>query len=574
MSAPAVPIPLEQPDPPEGGSSPDPHLHSAPTTIPTTQDFPIVEAELIESLRESERLRDLLREEMRQEIRAEILAEYDFIQERLPAAYATAAPDPPRGFGQRNNANNARVEAAPERRRGVWLSLSSCNWDAAKKRSLLIRFAILVSVIVIVSVTVSTLVQSNNNNNNNKEDDSLQWKRHSELVGTTEKDQWGFAVSISGDGITAAASARTSFDNLGSVKVFRKTNDGAWLQHGAILLGSEVGGTFGASLDLSHDGSVLVVGSFHDDSTSNTGYVSVYRAPRTDSSHWIQVGQTLYGNQFGDRFGAAVSVAGDGTTIAVGAPGQVDSATERGHVRVYRLNVNDEWIDISRNDFQGRLGDAYGWDVSLSFDGHALAISAGYESGVGKVWIFDRHDNDWVERLTFVGESHGELLGRSVHLSETGDILVIGVPGHGPLGKQSAGLVSVYRIDGKEPKQIGSDVVGTSSVDLFGWSVALSSDNPLVGISNNNPYEGMTLVASAIHHRQTTRRDKRQRSYVRMFQYDSKDWKQVGEVGGEMKSWFGQSVDVGGEVVLIGAPRHTENGQDRAGMLQFFTSSS
>lgn len=57
---------------------------------------------------------------------------------------------------------------------------------------------------------------------------------------------------------------------------------------------------FGRSLDLSQDGSMLVVGAWNnDDAAENSGHAQVFRF---DGSTWNQVGSTLTGDAASDRF--------------------------------------------------------------------------------------------------------------------------------------------------------------------------------------------------------------------------------------------------------------------------------
>ena len=51
---------------------------------------------------------------------------------------------------------------------------------------------------------------------------------------------------------------------------------------------------------------------------------------------WTQFGSHLRGNTDGDEFGVAVSILGEGRTIAASAPGNNDNGLDAGHVRVSR----------------------------------------------------------------------------------------------------------------------------------------------------------------------------------------------------------------------------------------------
>jgi len=74
----------------------------------------------------------------------------------------------------------------------------------------------------------------------------------------------------------------------------------------------------GFSVSLSDEGTVLAVGSL-DGTERGTGLVRVFMYAAT-ADNWIQLGLDIEGPSTDDLFGMSVSLSGNGTTLAVGAP--------------------------------------------------------------------------------------------------------------------------------------------------------------------------------------------------------------------------------------------------------------
>ena len=72
---------------------------------------------------------------------------------------------------------------------------------------------------------------------------------------------------------------------------------------------------------------------YNDGNGTNSGHVRVYRY---FSNAWSQVGSDIDGEQEFDSF-YATNLSPDGTTLAVAAPNNDDSANNAGHVKTYSL---------------------------------------------------------------------------------------------------------------------------------------------------------------------------------------------------------------------------------------------
>ncbi len=225
------------------------------------------------------------------------------------------------------------------------------------------------------------------------------------------------------------------------------------------------------------------------------------------------------------RFGGAVAVSADGSTLAVGASGESSSATgidgdqtdrsaaDAGAVYVF-TRVGGTWSQAAyikaSNTYQG---DTFGTSVALSADGSTLVIGAPQERssatgidgdqadrtapGAGAVYVFSRADGRWSQQA-YVKASNTETyddFGRSVALSADGDTLAVGA------GAEDSGAAG---IDGDQDDE---SVFDAGAVYVFSraggkWSqeAYVKASNPgqsysfgIVGLSA----DGATLAVAA-----------------------------------------------------------------------------
>ena len=160
-------------------------------------------------------------------------------------------------------------------------------------------------------------------------------QKGSTLTGTTDSDRFGWRTSLSGDGSRLAVGAPHGAGGgtqRGYVRVFSWTGS-AWSQMGSDVTGVANYDYFGWSVQLSQDGSRLVVGARGDDGGgSNAGTARVFD---WTGSAWQQVGGDIDGEAANDFAGSAVAIATDGTHVAIGAPGNDAGGLSAGQARVF-----------------------------------------------------------------------------------------------------------------------------------------------------------------------------------------------------------------------------------------------
>ncbi|MFZ5876522.1 MAG: integrin [Nitrospirota bacterium] len=369
---------------------------------------------------------------------------------------------------------------------------------------------------------------------------------------TASVDGFGGAVALSSDGTTLAVGATgedsnaagidgsqadNSALNAGAVYVYTRDNTGAWTQQAYVKASNaETQDGFGGAVALSSDGNTLAVGATGEDGSvpgvnvteSDNGALSagaVYVFTRDPLGAWTQQAYVKASNpELDDRFGGAVALSSDGTTLAVGATGEDSNATgidgtqsdsnaiDAGAVYVYTRDTNDIWTQqayVKASNTESE--DGFGGAVALSSDGNTLAVGAtgedsnatGVNTGAGDntaleagaVYVYTRNAGVWTQQA-YVKASNTESadgFGGAVAVSGDGDTLVVGATGEdsnatgidgaqGDNGALDAGAVYVYTRDtlGAWTQQAYVKASNTESADGFGGAVAVNSDGDTV----------------------------------------------------------------------------------------------
>ena len=297
------------------------------------------------------------------------------------------------------------------------------------------------------------------------------WVEFQTLVSSNSSIGDRFGSSISGSGKHLFIGATEFADHAGIVYVFEKGNDGTWRETATLQADeTEAGDRFGSSVSVA-DGWGMVAAPARNE-RSGSVYVFQY-----SGSSWTEV-QRLQGDSEaeGQEFGAALAIREN--RFVVGAPGTDEN---RGAVYVYELaDGASEWsqtkvirdreelaqdrfgssvaLDLNRiavgapmaNQFAGRLevlvhrgaswlffsrsapeateGESSGLGSALAFDGRRLWASAPLEYfSSGMVVDFSQ---DFMEAVEFTGAESGEGSGFGSSLAVSGDIAVVGMPGH------------------------------------------------------------------------------------------------------------------------------------------------
>lgn len=191
---------------------------------------------------------------------------------------------------------------------------------------------------------------------------------------------------------------------------------------------------FGRTLALSADGRTLAVTS------RQAGTPKVQLFTRGDTGWQLQASLQPGFGDYASDFGAALALSADGSTLAIGAPGQDAGAADVGAVHVYTRSA-DTWsrqASVAAREASALM--LFGASVALSADGNTLAIGApgdpwgyaGRAAGAGAAFVFTRAGGSWYQQAylkpKFVVDA-GDAFGRAVALTADGSLLAVGAPG-------------------------------------------------------------------------------------------------------------------------------------------------
>lgn len=256
-------------------------------------------------------------------------------------------------------------------------------------------------------------------------------KRGNDIDAGSALERFGYALSLSASGNRIAIGAYlgdAGFSNNGYVKVF-DWNGTSWVAMGSAIPGLAAGDRSGYSLSLSDDGLRVLIGSYKNDANgSSAGQGRVFSWTGTN---WSQLGSPLNGLHANERLGEAVSISGDGNTIALGAPN--DSLNlSKGLVRVYTLS-NGVWIAKGMEITGESNFDFSGISLQLNHNGNRITIGAKYNDGTGTnsghARIYDWIGTGWVQIGTDIdGEAPFDEFGTSIALDSSGSNLIVGGP--------------------------------------------------------------------------------------------------------------------------------------------------
>ncbi|WP_061009432.1 hypothetical protein [Vibrio sp. CUB2] len=331
-----------------------------------------------------------------------------------------------------------------------------------------------------------------------------------------DKDEFGYAIALSGDGNTLAvstineASSATGIDgnqldNLApaSGAVYLYVNGGSSWQSQAYIKSSNSNlvDSFGFSVSLDSDGTTLLVGapgesssaqSISGDETDNTGSLSgAAYVFELQNSLWAQTAYLKSTNSDKlDSFGYDVALSEDGLTAVVGSPGEDSNTTSvngnemdnssdnSGAAYVFVHNgttwAQDSYLKASNSDSE----DQFGHSVDVNSDGTVIAIGAFNEasdseingnesdnstSGAGAAYLFYKSQAGWQQEdyIKAVNSDASDHFGSDVQLSSDGKALVVGAPNEASSSQGLDGDVQLNDASTAGAVYLFTDVEGT-----------------------------------------------------------------------------------------------------------------
>ncbi len=327
---------------------------------------------------------------------------------------------------------------------------------------------------------------------------------------------------------------------------------GLSIQEQVTLKGSEASGAdrFGSAVDI--DGDRAVIGSEGDDvPVRDTGAAYVFeRGP----DGWRETAILRAADpQPNDFLGTSVGISGD--TVAVGSSYHDSISSNEGAVYVFRL-VNGTWAQEAKlypPDISP--GDSFGY--SLAVDGDTLVVGAPNDdiagSTSGSVRVYSRTGSQWALHATLVApdtDPH-DSLGVSVDLH--GDTLIAGAYAT-DFGGARSGSAYIFKRDGETWTYSAKLEAPDAGPDhRFGYAVAVHGAAAIVGAHRDN--DPVTWAGSA-----------------HVFRQNDMAWEHEAKLTANdaaERDFFGFSVDIDGDLALVGAVQKVNGNQDSGAVYAF-----
>jgi FG-GAP repeat len=373
----------------------------------------------------------------------------------------------------------------------------------------------------------------------------------------SSNEQFGFSVAIAGDRILVSAPRDDTWGTDSGLAYAYDLSSPTPELPMAILRDSSpaLDDLFGMSVSLAGD--LAVVGAhLDDDGAGNSGSAYIFDlSSGTPELAILSIDNP--GPASNDEFGRAVSLAG--TRLLVGANGDNTGSSSAGSAYVFELSSGNPGNPaITINNPSPSSNEEFGGSVALS--GPVAVIGSSRDdkgsSNAGGVAVFDLNSGSAQQPLLLIDNpapTINDYFGSSVAVS--GSMVAIAAI-QDDQGATNAGTVYIYNTNSSVPGVPLFAIPNPSpqSQDEFGNSLAISGNTLVVGASRNNTGADDAGSVYVFDLASST-------PGVPIHVIDNPDFA-IGD-------WFGYSVSLSGDRLLVGAPRD-DAGAPNAGSAYVF----
>ncbi|MEQ1605091.1 MAG: hypothetical protein ABL999_09495 [Pyrinomonadaceae bacterium] len=370
-----------------------------------------------------------------------------------------------------------------------------------------------------------------------------------------DNDFFGNSVVISGDtAVVGTYNDDTPRGNgAGSAYYFTRSG-GVWTQQQKLIASDGVqDDNFGTALAISGD--TLVIGAERDDTAAGSAYVFT-----RSGNVWTQQQKlTAFDRSGFDLYGHSVAISGD--TIVVGAfNSNIPGAEDAGSAYIYTRSGTVWTLQQKLTASDGATQDNFGWSVGITGD---TVVVGAYQDDIttatdaGSAYIYTRSGTLWTQQQKLTAADGAELdaFGSSVGIS--GNTVVVGAFFDDTPRGESSGSAYVYTRSGtvwtEQQHLTASD---GAAIDDFGYSVAISGNTIVIGAVGGNAVSGTNSGSAYVYTRSGT-------LWTQQQELEASD--------GEAEDFFGSSVAISGNTVLVGADFDDTPGGTNAGSAYVYT---
>jgi hypothetical protein len=352
-------------------------------------------------------------------------------------------------------------------------------------------------------------------------------------------DVFGSAVAISGNWALVGAPGKDvwPYFNRGTVYAFnRNSGMGQWTFR-QYLDGDGHGSSFGTALSMDSD--YAIVGAPDASVLDSVMQGCAYVLRRNSLGTYQMISWLVAADgESGDHFGTDVSISGD--RALVGARGDNDNGPSSGSAYIFHWN-GTEWIQEAKLlAADGREDQRFGVSVSLAGDYALVGANPSFVSDtLGAAYVFKRDGGRWVQQAKLRAPDGFRMDGFGQPVGIDSQYAIIGASRDDDRGTY-AGSAYVFRRGG-ENWTFQTKLTADNGVDhdFFGCSVSLRNGQAAIGAHHGG---------STVHTRGS--------AYI--FKRDGEVWSQKAEISasdGSAGNYFGLSVALHGDEVIVGAPR-------------------
>lgn len=271
---------------------------------------------------------------------------------------------------------------------------------------------------------------------------------------------YSISISEDGLHLVVGARVEDSSGSTDNGAFYYFTRSGStWTQQQKVLppegMGSDTYITFGASVKLSNNSNVLFVGAPARDGSSLSDAGKVFIYTRSGSTWTYSTSIVSSDLSIQDNFGWSLDLSRDGTTLVVGAPGESINYTgtpfNNGAVYIF-TGSGTSWTQQGGklNASDPGTGNNLGLNVAISSNGNTVIASAPYwnSSNIGSsaVYIFTRSGTTWsqLQRLNVPTLTGNEDAYYGMSISPDGNTIAVGAHGVNISPYTASGAVYVY----------------------------------------------------------------------------------------------------------------------------------
>lgn len=298
---------------------------------------------------------------------------------------------------------------------------------------------------------------------------------------TTAEEKFGYDVAIDGDTIVVGAPYN---EGMPAATYFFDKRDSAWEQRPRVRIGTgDSNSWFGTAVSVD-DGTALV-GAVQDSEPNGLNSGATYVFERVDGS-WRQTAKLAArdGDEY-DEFGFEMALSDDFAVIGAWKDETPSGSETGGSVYVFE-RIDDDLIQRAKlvpedtGDF-----DTFGSELAVS--GHRILVGSSFDSKAngdfaGAGYVFQRSDDGWTQtaKLAPTDGDREDWFGTGVAIAE--NVAVLGAKRDEDPNAKNAGAAYVFvNADEEWTQRAKFAPADGKSNDQFGAAVALTGRTALVG---------------------------------------------------------------------------------------------